>query len=93
MDNISSHAKLRASRINSETVTRNNSTVSIKEELAIPVPESIFATSPKVIQIMRKVKPINVTGTGLIPPRDRQIMWKNLCMLGTNFIECIVEMS
>ena len=26
-------------------------------------------------------------------PMDRKVVWKNLCMLDSDYIECIVEMS
>jgi len=58
MDNASSLAKLRESRLNSETGAE-----SVVEGQEIPI--SIFATSLKVIKIMRKTKPMEVTGGGL----------------------------
>ena len=36
---------------------------------------------------------MKVDGYSILPPMDRHILWKNLCMISQNYIECLVEMS
>jgi len=38
---------------------------------------------------MRSVSPLPVFEA----PTDREVVWKNLCMIGPEKIECLVEMS
>jgi hypothetical protein len=42
---------------------------------------------------MRSNKPMKVSGHEILPPNDRDVLWKKLCMIGQEFIECLVEMS
>jgi len=57
-------------------------------------PESVFCKSAKIVKILRSAEPMPVTVTlGVNPPKDRTILWRNLCMIGNDFIECLVEMS
>jgi hypothetical protein len=60
-----------------------------------PIPNSVFATSKKVVKIMSSERPMEVLNvdSGVLPPKERAILWKNLCMLGSDYIECLVEMS
>ena len=57
-------------------------------------PESIFCGSAKIVKLMKSKEPMPVVLVqGMEPPRDRTILWRNLCMIGGEFIECLVEMS
>ena len=57
-------------------------------------PESIFCSSAKIVKLMKSKEPMPVVLVqGSEPPRDRTILWRNLCMIGGEFIECLVEMS
>jgi hypothetical protein len=34
-----------------------------------------------------------VMADGPPPSKDRTVLWRNLCMIGEDFIECVVEIS
>jgi hypothetical protein len=55
-------------------------------------PKSVYSTNPKVIKVIQSNKVMPCNGAVVLPPK-RTLVWRNLCMLGPNYIECIVEMS
>lgn len=54
--------------------------------------KSQFKDDPRVLKVLTSKHPCEVSGPVLLP-KDRQSLWKNLCMIGSNHIECIVEFS
>lgn len=66
--------------------TRSNT-----EMIASP-PEPTYASDPKVLKLLVQSEPLDCPGTVEIP-KDRSVVWKNLCMIGPHHIECIVEFS
>jgi len=58
-------------------------------------PTSKFINSnPKFIKMMAdKRQPIPVSGQAASIPKDRKVVWKNVCKIGEESRECIVEMS
>jgi hypothetical protein len=51
-----------------------------------------FMTNPRYQRLMQQLDPISVTGQSLIT-QDRRVLWKNVCLIGDEVRECIVEMS
>ena len=55
-------------------------------------PDSIYQHNKKVYKIMQSNEPMATTGSADLPPY-REVVWRNLCMIGPQYIECVVEMS
>ena len=55
-------------------------------------PPPNFANDPKVLKILASKKPMPMSGPILLD-KDRLVIWRNLCMIGRHYIECIVEMA
>ena len=53
---------------------------------------SKYDQDPKILKILSSAQPMEVDGP-FLPPRDRETLWKNLCLIGKNNTECIVEFS
>lgn len=64
-------------------------TVTFKEQ-----PVSLFVdTHPRYIKMLKShIQPIPVSGPTPVP-FDRIVIWKNVCKIGNEIRECIVEMS
>ena len=55
-------------------------------------PQPMFSNDPKVLKILVSKHPMEMSGPVLLP-RERRVLWRNLCMIGKHHIECVVEMS
>ena len=67
-------------------------TIQSKEDVATGPPAPIYDTDPRILRLLAQRQPLSVNGPHSIS-MDRQVMWKNLCMIGPQHIECVVEMS
>jgi len=52
----------------------------------------VYCQNPRVAKIIQSKQPMKTHGH-ITLPSDRILVWRNLCMIGPNFIECVVEMS
>ena len=55
-------------------------------------PDSVYQHNKKVYKIMQSNEPMATNGSVEIYPY-REVVWRNLCMIGPQYIECVVEMS
>jgi hypothetical protein len=52
----------------------------------------MFADDPTVIRELNSEEPLKVKGLSAAP-KNRETLWKNLCAIGWNQAECILEFS
>jgi hypothetical protein len=55
-------------------------------------PEPTYASDKSVLRLLVGKQPLDTPGAVAID-RERQVVWKNLCMIGPHHIECVVEFS